>query len=289
MSPELQNALIADRPFRVAAVQMCSGPEPPQNLKRALHWIDDAAKLEADLICLPENALYLRIDDDEVAPVLFPVSIQLDILQQKAREHGVWLMIGSLPEASYDLDRPYNSTVVIDPVGRIRASYRKIHLFSLTTGNPSDLNEAATIAPGSEPIIADTPFGGIGLTICYDLRFPELYRALTAAGATVLTVPSAFTKRTGEVHWLPLLMARAIENQCFVIAPNQTGHHGGNRHSYGHSVILGPWGEILAQADDQPGVIVADIDPEQIRKIRSRVPCLNDMRFGIHANVQIQK
>jgi nitrilase len=277
----------APRPFKVAVLQMCCGPDPTANLAQALELIAEAAGHGVALALLPENALYLRIDDGDEAPILFPHSAEYDALSSAARAHGMWLMVGSLTEDSGDRARPYNTCVVLDSSGEARATYRKIHLFSLKT-NTIDLDENRTISPGDEPVVANTEFGAFGLSICYDLRFPELYRALIAYGATTLICPAAFTRKTGALHWHHLLRSRAVENQSFVLAAAQCGHHGGTRDSYGHSLIVDPWGAILAEAGDDPGVIVADIDPEIVRDFRSRLPSLNDIRMDFPWTVSVQ-
>ncbi|MBR56845.1 MAG: hypothetical protein CMH54_02180 [Myxococcales bacterium] len=273
---------------RVAAVQLCSGPDPADNLEKALASIETAVDGGAQLIMLPENTLYLRLDNTETAPILFPDSSEFEALKQAARRHQVWLLIGSLTEDSGDAARPFNTCVLVDDKGEISATYRKIHLFSLNAGKPSDIDEADTIAPGDTLVMAKSPFGPIGLSICYDLRFPEVYRALAMAGATILAVPSAFTERTGKVHWKPLLQTRAIENQAFVIAPGQTGQHGENRRSYGHSLILDPWGTVLAEAGPEPEVIWADLDMDALRRIRTYVPSLKDVRVLPVMTVSVQ-
>ena len=273
---------------RVAAVQLCSGPNPAENLKKALAGIETAAAGGAQLIVLPENALYLRIDDQETAPILFPDSSEFKALKDAAMRHQIWLLIGSLTEDSGDTARPYNTCVLVDDLGQVSATYRKIHLFSLNAGTPADIDEADTISPGNTLVMAHSPFGPIGLSICYDLRFPEVYRALAMAGATILTVPSAFTERTGKVHWKPLLQTRAIENQAFVIAPGQTGLHGKNRRSYGHSLILDPWGTVLAEAGPDPEVIWADLEMAALERIRTYVPSLQNVRVLPDMAVSIQ-
>jgi len=283
----LKEAIFPDGKHKVAAVQMCSTPDVSANLQQALQLIEEAAAGGAELIMMPENLLYLRLENDETAPIFFPESDAFAALKDAAKRLGVWLLLGSLTEASEDPKRPYNTTVVLDSEGEVRGTYRKIHLFSLHSRNAVIVDEKLTIAPGDQPTVLTTPFGGLGLSICYDLRFPEMYRALMGAGATLLAVPSAFTERTGRVHWHSLLKTRAVENQCFVVAPAQTGFHGGNRQSYGHSLILNPWGEIIAEAGDKPQVVMADIDPEVITDTRARVPVLEDIRLPLPENVKI--
>ena len=279
--------LLPQRLITVAVAQMCSTPDVAANLAEAVALVDEAAGRGAELVCLPENALYLRVEDAEDAPLLLPGSRALEDLRARARTHGIWLLVGSLPEDSGDPRRPYNTSVLLDATGEIRASYRKLHLFSLrASGSEPGLDEGRTSSAGDRPVLADTPFGGIGLSICYDLRFPELYRALVAAGATLLAVPAAFTERTGRVHWRMLLQARAVENQAYVIAPAQSGHHGGHRRSWGHSMIVDPWGEVLAEVEDGPGVAVAELSPTRIGDVRAALPALADVRLELPWEVE---
>lgn len=277
----------ATGPFKVAVLQMCSGPDVQANLAQALELITRAADAGAQLALLPENALYLRVDEDDVAPLLFPDSTEFEALKRAANDKGLWLIVGSLTEDSGDRARPYNTCVVLDPLGTVRATYRKIHLFSLKTST-IDLDENRTIAPGNEPVVARTEFGSMGLTICYDLRFPELYRALVQHGATILVCPAAFTQKTGALHWHHLLKSRAVENQSYMLAAAQCGHHGGNRNSYGHSLVVDPWGEIVAETDDESDIIVAVLDPEKVRDFRTRLPSLNDVRMDLPWTVKVE-
>jgi deaminated glutathione amidase len=278
----LSSPLLPPRKTTVAVAQMCSTPDVAANLEQALTLVDEAAGNGAELVCLPENTLYLRVEDAEQSPLLLPSSEPFTALCRRARELGVWLLVGSLPEDSGDPRRPYNTSVLVDSAGDARASYRKLHLFRLRAadGEPG-LDESRTSSAGDRPVLARTPFGGIGLSICYDLRFPELYRAHVAAGATILTVPAAFTERTGRVHWRMLLRARAVENQAFVVAPAQAGHHGGHRRSWGHSLIADPWGEILAEVEGGPGVALAELDPKRITEVRDALPALRDVSLEL--------
>jgi predicted amidohydrolase len=189
----------------------------------------------------------------------------------------VWLLIGSLAIKVSDT-KTANRSFLIDPKGRIAARYNKIHLFDVDLPSGETYRESNTVAGGGRAVLADLPWGKIGLTICYDLRFPQLYRALAQKGAFLLTVPSAFTETTGKAHWHVLLRARAIENGAFVIAPAQGGIHANGRATYGHSLIVAPWGEILAEAGTEPGIIVADIDPARVADARGRVPNLRHDR-----------
>jgi deaminated glutathione amidase len=198
-----------------------------------------------------------------------------------AEELGLWLMIGSLAIKVSD-SKTANRSFLIQPDGRIAARYDKIHLFDVNLPSGETYRESNTVAPGRQAVVAETPFGRVGCSVCYDLRFPQLYRALAQKGADILTVPSAFTETTGKAHWHVLLRARAIENTSFVIAPAQGGEHANGRRTYGHSLIIGPWGDILAEAGTDPAVITADLDMAQIAAVRGRLPSLtHDRDFGL--------
>jgi predicted amidohydrolase len=201
--------------------------------------------------------------------------------RELALRHGIWLLLGSFAELTADPNRLHNTSVLIDAQGMIRAVYRKIHLFDASPPDGVPYRESDTVTAGQEVVTADSPWGRLGLSICYDVRFPELYRQLSSRGATLLTVPSAFTVPTGRAHWEVLLRARAIENLAFVVAPAQVGDHGHGRKSYGHSMIVSPWGEVLAEGEgDAPGVIVADISSDAIDKARAMIPALSHRRLA---------
>ena len=198
-----------------------------------------------------------------------------------AKDLGIWLSVGSLA-IKVAADKVANRSFLMGPDGRIHARYDKIHMFDVELPNGETYEESRNYRPGGEAVVADTPFGRLGLTICYDLRFPHLYRALAKAGASYLTVPSAFTQVTGEAHWHVLLRARAIETGCFVFAAAQSGTHENGRKTFGHSLIVGPWGEVLADGGTQTGVVTADIDPARVSEARGRIPALqHDRDFGL--------
>ncbi|MEE2678306.1 MAG: carbon-nitrogen hydrolase family protein [Myxococcota bacterium] len=267
--------------MRVAIVQMNSTDDLPVNLAAAERLVGEAAALGARFVALPENFAYLRREG-----LRFPCAQGLDgdivgAVRTWARRHGLRILGGTFPERVSGEDRVYNTSFLVSPEGEIEAVYRKIHLFDVRLGTGANFTESASIAPGSEVVVADTPEGGIGLSVCYDLRFPELYRAMLTVGHDVrfLCVPSAFMPQTGKDHWEVLLRARAIENQAFVVAPAQCGQHGEGRASYGRSLIIDPWGLILAQAGDRPGVIVADCDLEELARTRDRLPALQHRKL----------
>jgi len=266
---------------RVGVIQMCSTDDLRANLAAARQWIEAAARSGAAFIALPENFAFLRREGKPI-----PCAQGLDgeivgFVRERAAAHAVWLLGGTFPEAIEGDPRVYNTSVLAAPDGSLAAVYRKIHLFDvdLRASGGGVFRESATIAPGEQVVVAETPLGHVGLSVCYDLRFPELYRALVARGAHFLCVPSAFTPETGRDHWQVLLRARAIENQAFVIAPAQCGRHSEDRSSYGRSLIVDPWGVVLAQAADRPGAVVADCSRDAQDEIRAALPCLEHRRL----------
>ncbi len=265
--------------MRVALVQINSRDDKEANISRAEEMIDQAAATGARIVALPEYVNYLGArDGHEEAAESIPGPIT-ERLGAKAREHGIYLLGGSIHERSGTPGKYYNTSVLFDPNGDILAAYRKIHLFDIDlTGNVS-ANESETILPGDEIVTANVDGHRVGLSICYDLRFPELYRLLALEGAEILFVPAAFTMFTGKDHWHTLLKARAIENQAFVIAPGQVGAHEPNdARCYGHSLVVDPWGTVLADSPDQEGIVTADLDFEYLRKIRKQLPSLANRR-----------
>lgn len=267
--------------MRVAIVQTSSNDDLKANLEFAREAIREAAELGAELIALPENFAYMRREGSPFPCVQGPDGEIVRFLAEQAREHGRWLLGGSFPEAIPGESRVYNTSVLMGPEGSERARYRKIHLFDVDLGSAGEdsYRESDHFAPGDEVVVADTDFGGLGLSICYDLRFPELYREQATRGARFMTVPSAFTPQTGKDHWEVLLRARAIENQAFVIAPAQCGRHSPDRASHGRSMIIDPWGVVLAQAVDQPRVILAECDIDELERVRRAIPALANRRL----------
>jgi predicted amidohydrolase len=274
----------------IAAVQMTSGEDVDANLERSRELVREAASAGALVVGLPENFAYLGSRGDHklaIAEELPPVGTDehrdigpiLSAMRALALKTGVWLLLGGFPEKSDKPDRINNTSVLLDPEGRIAATYRKMHLFDVDVPGGKRFRESDTVAPGSDVVVATTPWGGLGLSVCYDLRFPELYRAHTAQGARIITVPSAFTLETGKDHWHVLLRARAIENQVYVMAPAQVGTHGPSRRSYGHALVVDPWGVIVAECGDQEGFALARLDFAYQDKIRSALPCLTHRRL----------
>jgi len=271
--------------MRVAAIQMNSKAEVAANLDLTDRLLADAAADDCGLAVLPENfALMPERPLDKAAHAEQPGGgLIQDFLADAARRHGLWLIAGSMPFVSPDSDRVYGACPVYDPSGEQKACYRKIHLFDVDLpGRQESYRESRSMYPGDDAVSVDTPIGRIGLTICYDVRFPELFRRLVDAGATVFTVPAAFTTVTGQAHWHTLLRARAIENLAYVIAPGQYGRHPDNRSTYGHSLIIDPWGKILAEQDEGNGHIVATIDPDLPDKLRNEFPALANRRLSVN-------
>ncbi len=263
----------------VAAVQMASGPDLAANLARARALIVEAAARRARLVVLPEVFAWRgqRSAEDAVAsPIPGRVS---DVLCALAAELGVTLVGGSFLERTNEAGRSFNTSILVDPEGSIRAVYRKMHLFDVDLPGRVTVRESEARLPGNAVVTASTELGTLGMSICYDLRFPELYRRLALAGATIITIPSAFTAHTGAAHWEPLLRARAIENQVFVIAPNQTGTSPHGFRDYGHSMIVDPWGTVLARAGEAEAVVTAELDLDHLSRIRREMPCLQHARL----------
>jgi predicted amidohydrolase len=267
--------------IRVGAIQMTSTADLSANLESAQALVRSAADMGAEFVALPENFAFLRREGQP-----FPCAQGLDgeivsALRELAQRHAIWLLGGTFPEAIPGQERIHNTSVLIDPDGELKAIYRKIHLFDVDLRNNGGgaYVESNYVVAGEEVVVAETPFGGVGMSVCYDLRFPEIYRRMADHGACFLAVPSAFTPETGKDHWEVLLRARAIENQAFVIAPAQCGQHSSDRSSYGRSLIADPWGLVLARAGDRPSAIVADCDLEALQSIRSGLPALQHRRL----------
>jgi predicted amidohydrolase len=265
--------------FTAALIQMRSAVDPQRNLEQAASLIEEAKRQGADYVLTPEmtnimevkrERLFTAIREEEVDPTLAA-------LRALARRLGIFVHIGSLA-IKVSADKAVNRSFLIDRRGEVVARYDKIHMFDVDLANGESYRESRTYRPGDLAIVSDLPWGRIGLTICYDLRFPSLYRALAEAGASFLTIPSAFTRQTGEAHWHALMRARAIENGCFVFAAAQGGTHENGRETFGHSLIVDPWGRILAEGSTEPGVVSARIVPAEVATARARVPSLQHGR-----------
>lgn len=272
-------------PFRAACLQLNSGSDVAANLATLQDQVAEAARGGAQLVLTPEYSLMMdgsgrvmregALDPDGGAP--------LTGLCRLARAHKVWLLVGSLT-LNTGGDRIVNRSFLISAEGAVVATYDKIHMFDVTLPDGKVIRESSTYRPGEQAVIAQTPWGPLGMTICYDVRFPHLYRALAQQGAQFISVPSSFQRQTGKAHWHALLKARAIENAAYVFAPAMCGEHPGNRQTYGHALIVDPWGEVLADAGEAPGIIYADVDPARVLKIRGMMPSLaHDRPYGVAA------
>jgi len=262
----------------VAAVQMVSSPNVDDNLETARRLLAQAAHEGATLVTLPEYWPIMGMSDtDKVAHAEQPGrGIIQDFMAAQAREHGVWLIGGTMPLASSDAGRVLNTTLVYDPDGQPVSRYDKIHLFGFTKGEES-YDEARTIVPGAAVGSFEAPFGRVGLSVCYDLRFPELYRAM--GECALIVVPAAFTHTTGMAHWEVLLRARAIENQCYVLASAQGGTHKNGRRTFGHSMLIDPWGQVVGQVAEGEGVVAGEIDTDFLAQVRQSLPALKHRKL----------
>lgn len=267
--------------FLAAVIQMTATADAEANWQQARELVGRAATAGARWVATPENTNYLGPHEEKVRlaePLDGPTCTKFAEL---ARELEIFLLLGSFNETSDDPARCHNTSVLFGPDGSRLACYRKIHLFDVDLSPQVRFTESTTVKPGEETVVVSTELGKLGLTICYDLRFPGLYQRLRGAGAEILTVPSAFTQTTGKDHWQPLLRARAIENQCYVLAPAQYGKHDdeGLRESHGHSLIVDPWGQIVAMVPDGPGIALAEIDLGRVERIRQALPVTDHSRF----------
>ncbi|MBV9551289.1 MAG: carbon-nitrogen hydrolase family protein [Alphaproteobacteria bacterium] len=273
-------------PFTVACVQFTAGPDPEPNIAVVSDLIRRARDAGADLITTPEASNFIESGEKRREKARHEADDPfLDAMRELARETGAWVLVGSLvidpagePGAEPGENRLANRSFLLDPQGGIVAKYDKIHLFDIDLPNGESIRESNAYRPGKEAVFAQTPWGRLGMTVCYDVRFPHLYRMLAQAGADFLAVPSVFTVPTGKAHWEVLLRSRAIENGAFVFAAAQTGEHTGGRKSYGHSLIVDPWGEVLAEGGEGTGIITARIDPARIAKVRGGLPSLRHDR-----------
>ena len=264
----------------IAAVQMASGPDRTKNLEVATRLVRRAAERGAVLVGLPENVAWMGSEKDRASAAERLDGPSLTRFAELARQLRIHLLAGSIMEAGAPGGRVHNTSVLLGPEGQQLAVYRKIHLFDAEVGDGASYRESDTVAPGEAPVTAETPLGTVGLSICYDLRFPELYRELTKRGAEVLLVPAAFTLHTGKDHWHVLLRARAIEAQSYVVAAAQWGKHPLGRVTYGHALIADPWGTVLAEAPDGIGFALAELDGARLRDVRASLPSLQHQRLS---------
>lgn len=270
---------------RIAAIQMVSGTSLADNLDQAEKLLAAAAQQGAELAVLPETFAVFAASQQQALgqEEAFGEAVISQFLSEQAKKHQLWIVGGTIPIAqSPGESKSYAACLVFNAEGELCARYNKMHLFDVEVGDEQgSYRESDTFVAGNELVVVDTPVGRLGLSVCYDLRFPELYRALFAKGVDLIAVPSAFTLKTGKAHWLPLLQARAIENQCYIIGANQGGRHSEKRETSGDSVIINGWGEVLAHRDKGPGCIVADMDVDGLNAIRRSMPIKQHQRFGI--------
>jgi nitrilase len=267
----------------VAAIQMASGPNVTANLEEAERLIKTAVQQEAELVVLPENFAIMGLSEaDKVAIAEVPGAGPIQqFLSQQASKHGIWIVGGTIPIESGSMGKVYSSSLLYNSQGEMISRYDKIHLFDVVLEDSSEsYNESETIEPGDDVVVVDTPFGKLGMAVCYDLRFPELFRAMADVGMEICVLPSSFTSITGRAHWESLLRARAIENLCYIIAPDQGGYHKNGRETYGDSMIIDPWGVVLNRLPHGTGVVVSDIDLEKLRKTRKNFPALQHKRLN---------
>ena len=270
---------ISNHMMLVAAVQMNSGADKARNVDTATRWIRQAAELGAKLVALPEVFNWMGPESERPSAAETLEGPTLSKMASLARELSVTLLAGSILEKGAPGDRLFNTSALFGPDGARLAVYRKIHLFDVDVGDEATYRESAAVAPGSQVVVVDSPVARIGLSVCYDLRFPELYRAMAKDGATLLTVPAAFTLMTGKDHWEVLLRARAIENQCYVLAPAQHGRHSERRVTYGHAMLVDPWGLVVSRASDGEGLALGALNMDLLTDIRRKLPALSHRRL----------
>ena len=264
--------------MKIAALQMVSAPDLVTNLATAERLIDQAVSDGAQLVSLPEYFVQMGLHETDKFQIAeeFGQGPMQEMLASKARQHGIWVAGGSMPIKTQDAAKVTNTALLFNPKGEVVARYDKIHLFSYQDG-VRNLDEGRTMVAGTEIVTADTPFGRIGMSICYDLRFPELYRAM--GDVDLILVPSAFTVPTGSAHWEVLLRARAIENQCYVLAAAQGGTHASGRQTYGHSMLIDPWGEVVSVLPEGEGVVMGEVDPERLKSVRHNLQAMRHRKI----------
>ena len=270
--------------IRVGVVQLTSNTDVDGKLKRAEGLVREAASQGADLVALPENFAFLGREQEKLPYAQEVVDgAFLEPMRALARECRVGILAGTIPERGPDPKRVYNTSVLLGRDGETLGIYKKIHLFDIDIPGQITFAESAAVEPGTEPVVVEFEGWKLGLTVCYDLRFPELYRKLVEQGAEILTVPAAFTLQTGKDHWEVLLRARAIENQCFVVAPGQFGQHSAGRASWGKSLLADPWGAVLGICPERESVAVATFERADLLRVRAQLPCLSHRRLDGHA------
>ncbi len=273
------NLLYMTNIFKAACIQNTAGRDIEANITWVCEYIDQAATAGAAFIAIPETVGLIEPVNEKIPALTYSEAgdVGLAAFRGKAKEHQVFILVGS-QLIRLDDGRIVNRSFLLNAQGEIKARYDKLHMFDIQLANGECYLESEMITPGDRAVITDTPWGKLGMSVCYDLRFATLYRTLAQNGAQMLTIPAAFTQTTGKAHWHTLVIARAIETGSFVIAPNQCGHHADKRYSFGHSLIVDPWGEVLADGGAEPGIIYADIDLQKVDNARSRIPALTHDR-----------
>ncbi len=265
--------------LKLACIQANTGNDLLANLATVTAMVREAAVNGAKFVLTPEYTLMMdgsgRVMREQALPA--DGGEPLTQLRALAKELGIWLLIGSLTLRT-DEERIANRSFLINDSGEVVANYDKIHMFDVTLPDGKVIRESSAYRPGNKTVVAETPWGKLGMTICYDLRFPGLFRTLAQAGAQIITVPSSFQRQTGKAHWHVLLQARAIENGCFIVAPAMCGDHAGNRQTFGHSLVVNPWGEVVADGGEGPGITYAEIDVARVAKVRGMIPSLTHDR-----------
>jgi deaminated glutathione amidase len=265
-------------PLKIALIQLTSNDDPERNITHVRALVADAAGRGAELVATPENTFLMEAPGTERTFYTQENHPGVKAAAEMAKLHKLWLLVGSVAVKVDDSGKTMNRSLLINPEGNIAAHYDKIHLFDVEVGDGQSYRESAKFLPGAHAVMVATPWAKLGMTICYDLRFPHLYRELAKLGAEILAVPSAFTQVTGEAHWHVLLRSRAIENGCYVIAPAQCGTHPGNRKTFGHSLIVDPWGEVVVDGGTKEGVVMAEIDLDKVKQVQAKIPSLKHDR-----------
>jgi predicted amidohydrolase len=265
--------------FLAAAAQMTSTGDRQRNLDTALRLVGEAAGLGARLVGLPENFSFMGRDEDRIAGAETIEGPTVSALREVARARKIFVLAGSIAEKVDAPGKTANTSVLLSDAGEVLATYRKIHLFDVDIPDGARYAESETVLPGDRPVVAETALGRVGLTVCYDLRFPELYRELADRGAEVVTIPAAFTLYTGKDHWELLVRARAVENLCYVVAPAQVGRHSANRVTFGNAMVVDPWGVVLARCPDGEGLCLAPVRRDRLEQCRRELPALRHRRL----------
>jgi len=272
------------RKYTIGVVQMDTREDKDANLKAACEFIDEAVSKGAKMVSFPE--VFNVIDNGEDEPEAIPDGRTITLMAEKAREHNIWIHCGSIAEFNPEGDRKYNTTVMLNPKGEMVAKYRKLHTFDITLPDGTQTMESARIKPGQDMVTVETEMGHLGLTICYDIRFPELYRYLALQGAEIIFTPANFATPTGKDHWETILRTRAIENGCYIIASAQIGRKRGKSDSFGATLVVDPWGMVVAKAPEKACVIMADIDLDYVGKVRGMLPMLTNRRGDVYDTIK---